>query len=555
MVRCVRASRAHPGADDVDAPPPAGTPIDDATAAARGGAAILVLQSVGRVFGLLFVVLATRTLAPDELSRYSLAAAIVLLATIVSDLGVTPVLTGAVSRDPRRSEHLLTTTLLTSAGLGLLGYVAAVTFAAIVYSPDTVVDVALAGLGIPASAVGTSILAALDGHRLLARRSGITLAQTAVTAVGGLLLIQVGAGARGAIVALAAAPWMALILGAASARRHSIWSGRLRFDAAASWQLLRRALPFAIGAGIGAVILRLDVVLLSLLASPGDVATYDVAQRLVESMSYLSSAVCVPALVMISARLGTGQRSAAGQVYREAVRMAYLLGLPVSIVLVISADDIVALVLGPGYSHAAGPLAVLGAGLWVLFVTQVQVVVITAGLQIRLGLGLALVHLGLVVVLDIVLIPPLGPTGAAVAMTISWLVMALTYDRFHRGTFGARTPLPSARLITASAALGAWLVLAGPRMGLTAVPLGLMVYAVSALLTGAVDKADLDRVRSLWSSSSTRSRSDAHPDGQDRGRLPVEDSPGPLIEQTTGHVGSEAHQPAVGGVDGRQSGH
>ena len=543
-----QAIAARPHAAPPPPQPPDATRGDHA-AAARGGAAILVLQSVGRVLGLAFIVVATRVLQPEELSRYSLAAALVLLATIVSDLGVTPVLTASISRDPRRSEHLLGATLLTSAALGLVGYLGAVGFAAAVYPAATVGDVALAGLAVPGSAMGTSVLAALDGHRLLARRSAIVLAQTAGTALGGLALVGAGAGARGALLALAVSPWLSLLLGTASARRHRIWSGRLRVDVAASKQLLRQALPLAVGAGVGALILRLDVVLLSVLAGPTDVVTYDVAQRLTESMTYLSSAVCVPALVVISARLGSGRRAAAGHVYREAVLMAYLLGLPISIVLALAADDLATFVFGGAYVGVGAPLAVLGAGLAVLFVTQVQVVVITAGLRVALGLGLALVHLGLVIGLDLALIPPFGPTGAAWAMVASWVVMALVYDRFHRSALGARTPLPPARLLAACAALAAWLVVAGPRIGLAAVPLGALVYAGSLLLTGAVGGADLERLRLLRAAPGATGA-----DGEDGGGLPVGRPAGAAVEEAAGHVGSEPHQPAVGRVDGGEPG-
>ena len=548
-----QATAARPDAAPVPWPPPADATPGDHAAAARGGAAILILQTVGRLLGLAFVVLATRALAPGELGRYSLAAALVLLATIVSDLGVTPVLTASISRHPGRAEHLLSATLLPSAGLGLAGYLAAVGFAAAVYPAPTVADVALAGLAIPGSAMGSSLLAALDGHRLLARRSGIVACQTATTALGGLALVHAGAGPRGALAALAVAPWVSFALAAAAARRHRIWPGRLRSDVAAFKQLLRQALPLAVGAGVGALILRLDVVLLSVLAGPTDVVTYDLAQRLTESLTYLSSAVCVPALVLISARLGSGRRAAAGTVYREAVRTTYLLGLPISIVLAVAAEDLATLLFGPAYGGVGTPLAVLGAGMAVLFVTQVQVVVITAGLRVALGLGLAAVHLGLVVGLDVVLIPPFGPTGAAWAMVASWAVMAVVYDRFHRRALGARTPLPPAPLLAACAVLAAWLVVAGARIGLVAVPLGAVVYAASLLLTGAVDRTDLDRLR-LLRAPSAAAVGGSPPDGQDGGGLPVGGLAGAPVEQTAGDVGGHAHDPAVGGVDGREPG-
>lgn len=498
-----------------------------------------MFQIIGRLFAFAFVVFAARSLGPDDFGRYSVAVAVVLLATIISDLGVTPVLTRMVSRDPHRSDNLLSTTLLSSGALGLLGYGTAVGFAMAAYDSNTVADVAIAGLGIPAGAMSSSVLAALDGHRLLALRAAIGLGQTGTIALGGLVLVGVGAGPRGALVALAAAPWVALLIGVLVARRHRVWSGRLHPEMSASWALLRQALPLAIGAGIGALILRLDIVLISLLGQRDDVAMYDVAQRLAESVSYLGSAVCVPALVLISARLGDGRRADLHKIYSQAIRVIYLLGIPVSVVLAVAADDIVDLAFGSDYSRAAVPLAVLGAGLSVFFVMQVQVVIITAGHRVTLGLKLAGLHLGLVAALDVALIPHLGPLGAALAMVVSWLAMAIIYDRTHCRSLGLRTALPSRRMLAAGSALGAWLLVVGPVAGGYAIPMGLVIYGVALVQGGEVDCTDIRRLSVLrrrsplgnvWGNSGPGGNTE---DG--RG-LPVDGVAGPPVEQSAGGI-------------------
>ncbi len=482
----------------------------DSVAAAQGAGSIFVLQSVGRVLSLAFVLVVTRAVSATEFGRYSLAAALVLLATTVFDLGLTPTITQEVSSGRQQSEALLTDTIVGSALLGFLGYLAMLIFGILAsYPSQTLADLAIAGLAIPGSSISSSVLATLDGSRLIARRAVITLVQTAIVALGGAALAVSGTGARGALLALAVGPWVALALGRSAARSHGIWAGRVRLHLAPAASLVRRALPLALASCIGVLLMRMDVVFLSLLTDPAVTAVYDIARRLIESLAYVSSAVTVPTLVVLSARMNGADSARCKAIFCEAVRVVTLAGLPLSIILALSAVPLVDTIFGPQFAPTSIPVAILGAGVWILFVTQVQTVVFVAGRRLRPAIALAAANLTIVIVLDLALIGRYGATGAAVATLTGWVVMVVAGDRCLRRSFGLATPLPSLRLLFCGLATGGVLLLTESSVGLAAVPLAIFVYVAGILLTGVLDRADLCRYwtlvrsRPLLSGSST----------------------------------------------------
>jgi O-antigen/teichoic acid export membrane protein len=470
----------------------------DAAAAARGGASLLVLQTLGRVSALVFIVVLTRQLDRPEVGRYSTVAAIVLFANFLADFGTSPAITRLVSRGPAEADRLLSRTVLTSLLFGCLVALGAVGFGAAAYSSPTVVDVAIASLAIPAAAVLSSVLGALDGAGLIAQRSVVTGLQTLFIALG-VVPVLAGADVRAPIVALAAAPWIALVIAGVLAHRHGLWRSRPRFDLGETRRLLRVALPFALSGGVSALVLRFDVIFLSVVRPPAETATYDLALRLLEASAYLGTAVGAPLLFILSRRLGQQDREGAGRAYAEAMRLLYALGLPLSVGLLILARPLVHLALGPEFTSVSTPLAIMGSAQWLSFVIIVQGALVMSGDVVGKGVAVGVVISLVTVGLDLALVPDHGATGAAAAMVVSWVFAAVMLDRFHRRTVGIATPLPSPRL------LGATAVMAAVLLGLRGFPLvvssaaGAVAYGLGLLVTGAVTADDLSRLRRVIS--------------------------------------------------------
>jgi O-antigen/teichoic acid export membrane protein len=458
----------------------------------------MVLQSLGRAAGLAFVVLLTRSLDGAEVGRYSTAAAIVLFANLLADFGTTPAITRLVSRERDEANRLLSGTLLSSLLFGTVVAAGVAVFGVAVYDGTTAVDVALASIAIPGASVLSSMLAALDGAGLITRRALVTGLQTLVVA-SGVVPVLFGAGIRAPIVALGVAPWVGLLVATTLARRALPWESRPRVDLAETRRLLRVALPFAVSGGVTAFVLRFDVILLSLVGTPAETASYDMALRLLEATTYLGAAVGAPLLFVLSRRLGQGDRAGAERAYGDAIRLLYVVGLPVSASLALLARPLVATALGADFAAAATPLAILGGAQWLTFVIVVQGALVMGGDVVGKGIGVGVLNAAVTVVLDLVLVPRYGAVGAAAAMVGSWVFAVAALDLFHRRTVGFSTPLPSVQLLSATGAMAAALfVLRGAPLAVSA-GAGALVYGGAVFGLGALGPADFARLRQLLS--------------------------------------------------------
>jgi O-antigen/teichoic acid export membrane protein len=474
-----------------------GAPSDDARAATRGSLALTVLQTAGRLLAVGFVLVATRVLAPASFGRYSTASAFVVIGGLLADFGTTTVIVRRVSRDPDGSDTLLTRTVLACLGLGV-GSALAVAAVAVVaeYPAATRTDVLLAALALPTSACLTSVLGALDGRGLIARRAVLTFVQLAAVTLGGTVGVLV-AGARGAVVALAVAPALTLVLAAAQLRRHGVWSLHVEGHRAASAALLRDALPFGILAGISALQLRFDVVLLSLVGSAAETARYDLAVRVLEGLAYLGTVVAAPALFILSRRLGGGDRDGAQRALNEAGRFLALVGVPVSALLVGLHDPLVAAAFGTRYQGVALPLAIVGGQLWLAFLAGLQGAAILAGDRVWPAVPVAAAVMGVIVGLDVVLVPTFGAVGAAAATVAGTIVLLVALGRFLARHLGLRTPRPPGRVVMAGLVTAVVAAVVAPVGLLVAVVAASAAYVGVVVVTGAVTRADVGRLRAL----------------------------------------------------------
>lgn len=469
------------------------TPLDDRRAAARGGLSLLVLQAVGRLLGLGFVFTVTRHLIPAEFGRYSTVAGVVVLGGFLADFGTRSAMTRLLGRRPADADKLVAGTMGASLVLGLVAYAAVVAFAAIVYPGALVTDMAIGGLAIPSTSVLSSLLGAMDGVGLIARRALITAGQTLVVSAG-VFPVLLGSGVRGALVALAVAPAVSLLAATVTLRRARVWRSRPTVDMATVRVLWRAALPFALTGGLSALTMRFDIVFLSLVRDSAETARYDLALRILEAGTYLSTALTAPLFFLLSRRLGANDTDGARRAYREVIRGLFLLGLPSSVLVLLLARPIIDVALGPEYGDVATPLAIMGAALWINWLNYAQGSLIMAGNFVRRGVGVAALLTGITVALDVVLIPVLGSTGAAVAMVTTWALSAVLFHRLHTRTVGIATPMPSVRVLVPAAVMAAAVLPLREAVLPIPVIVGGLVYCLGVCLTGAVTDADRHRL-------------------------------------------------------------
>ncbi len=177
-------------------------------------------------------------------------------------------------------------------------------------------------------------------------------------------------------------------------------------------------LPRAIGSTLGVLLLWVDVVLLELLKGPAAAGVYSAAIRYLAVGTLALSAAGLVVGPQVSALFAAGEVDRVARVYKAATTWLCALALPVIIVTVAFAPLMMRL-FGHGFGRGAIALAILSAAMAVnVAAGPVNIVLLMGGGSVA---NLVSVAAGLVtnVLLNLLLIPLYGVTGAALAWSIA----------------------------------------------------------------------------------------------------------------------------------------
>ena len=257
---------------------------------------------------------------------------------------------------------------------------------------------------------------------------------------------------------------------------------------------LRRLYGYALPLGVNFVtslgIAWTDLFLLGLLTDAGTAGIYRGCMQIVLVFD-LGAAACAAALAPVFAVLiAEGQRTSLQEIYTSAVRLQTLMALPLLLVVMVNAADLLR-VLGPDFAIAAPALLLLGCGQFAKATLSPAIVALVIGGRQKLEAANVAVTAVANVVLNLMLIPLFGVAGAALATTASLIGLAIIRCLQVRRVFGLRTldfaPMRAA-LITLPVALTIWAVCVplgiGPGSGFAALFFRLAIMA--ALIGGSI---------------------------------------------------------------------
>jgi O-antigen/teichoic acid export membrane protein len=219
------------------------------------------------------------------------------------------------------------------------------------------------------------------------------------------------------------------------------------WDRSVGLSIFRAALPLAGVVFLNYLYFRLDLFLLSLLATPVDVARYGVAYKVIETLILLPSFVMATLLPDVARTAPFSDRL--NGLVQNAFSAMQLLALPV-VALSFFSGEILRFIAGAEYTPAALTLQLLMVGVAISFLQQVFGFTLVAQNRQLYSLyvlgGVLLLNL----TLNLILIPLFAIEGAAVALVISEVAslvgIAAAYSRV------GRLPRPYLPLRTATAA-------------------------------------------------------------------------------------------------------
>jgi O-antigen/teichoic acid export membrane protein len=298
--------------------------------------------------------------------------------------------------------------------------------------------IALLGIGV-VYLFFQGFLAALDApfraRRVLVFPALFLALQAVVLGGAGVALISSGAGPPGLVAAMglgyAAAAVAALVMVRSRLKIPIVLSGTVRKVP----PFLRTALPIAATGGITIIYERVDLLMVSKLDSTSGAAIYGVVLTAL-AVSAILPGIIVPAFFPLLAAGLKGAREQVRESFFLLWRLFLLLSVPVALFLVFVSGELVTAVLGDRYEDAGTPLAIFGGCIVLGFLNYLLWYALLAAYYERRRLLILAISLALNVGLNSLLIPPHGPTGAALALLASdLLIVAWQLGLLHRRVF------------------------------------------------------------------------------------------------------------------------
>ncbi|MFC1914661.1 flippase [Chloroflexota bacterium] len=457
---------------------------------------LLISEVIGSLLTFTATVYIARVLGPGDFGKISFAIAIIFYFTLIADPGLSILGTRQVARDKEKIKDYVGSTLTLRLCLATIGFVLLLLVALFINKPlEIKYIIILYGLGlIP---IGLSFAWVFRGvekmeyiglGRILTGVIYIVLVLSFFKSSEQLLLVPcfwVGSNL------LAAGLLISIFV-------RSFGKPRLRFNLASWRSLLKQALPMGFAVIMGYIMLSIDTVMLGFMKSNEEVGYYNAAYKIIIFLSMMSASYSETIYPLASSYYQVSLDSLK-RLLQFSTKLMSTLALPLAVGGTILARPIMNLIFGAKYDNGIIALQIL---IWATAVAMVRLAysrgLLSSDRERRFA---RVVTAGAIVniILNLILIPPLGFIGAAIATVAAETVVFLGFYTEFRKVMEVPLARHLVKPLIASAIMSLFLYWGLDGLNLNVIALifgGAFIYFVFLLAIKGLSKQEMRLIRS-----------------------------------------------------------
>jgi len=415
--------------------------------------------AAGRVamagIGLVSVGITTRYVGLEAYGSFVTAQSLFVVVGTVTDIGLWSIAAREIARRPDESERILGGVFTVGIVLSVLAAGVGLGATLLLYSGADDGLVRRAAFMLMITLPMTAPFGAASAWFVSQQRAYLgmlgSLAQSVVILGGLVLAVTLDWGFTGVVAAYVLGAIAQGVLAVALASRHVRLLPSL--DLKHARQLLVWSLPFGGSLVLQQLYLRIDVILLSKLATGAEVALYGVAIKILEALLILPTFILITLLPEFARLASDRQRFAA--IVEKAFSVMQVGGLGIAVFLAVFAPEIVQVAGGAEFSGAGVVLQIMTVVVLLAFPLAVFQNTFLAQDKQKYSLYVAAAVLPVNVGLNLALIPLWGAKGSALAWALSEIcILAAFLFLYHRHVGRAPGLHRGPRLLAAALAMG-----------------------------------------------------------------------------------------------------
>lgn len=262
--------------------------------------------------------------------------------------------------------------------------------------------------------------------------------------------------------------------------------------------LIKEAAPFSMTIFVGVLYLKIDVVMLSMMKGDAVVGWYNAACTIIYSLLIIPNLYIQSIFPLMSKYFKTSEHNLKFTIEKSS-KYLFIISLGITLLLVITSDDIVSVIYGDSFTNSALALKILSMYLPLRFVNNVTGYTLASINKEPYHAFGGLVGACMNIVLNLILIPKYSLVGAAIATVITDIVLFLVYYYFV-SKFFMRISVSktfSRPIVSFSAAL---IVIYFLKINtIIVVIIGIIIYLLMLYITKTFDKDDIGILKNIVS--------------------------------------------------------
>ncbi|RPJ78400.1 MAG: flippase [Alphaproteobacteria bacterium] len=454
-----------------------------------------VATNILSFFALLYI---AHYLGPTNYGTYTFVFAFIYFFSFIPDMGVHQILVREAAKEPEKAGKLIGNGMIMQICLSLVAlFLAFVIINIINFPPSTRNALYIASLGLLIS--GTGAYGVIYEAKLRMEYSLLfNLANRIVFLVLIFLAISNQWGLNSLIIASISATLTHNLLMIIFAKK--LVKVSFEIDLPLMKQLLREAIPVAIASVFTIIYFRIDVVMLSFLRGDTEVGFYSAAYRLTDALVFLPTVLTTSTFPLMS-KYYKDSFDSFGFAYSRTFKYFFAIGLLIAVLVTFASDEIIHIVYGPEYQSSAIALKILIWATAIMFITTlISTTCISSGNQ-QIASKRAIIAALLNVVLNLILIPWIGYTGAAIATVLStfgamifglsWIHKNLLHESLLKGAISS---------LIAAGVISLFIILLRSYADVIFLcVVSIPIYAAVLYITGWIDSVDKNLFSKLFS--------------------------------------------------------
>jgi O-antigen/teichoic acid export membrane protein len=405
---------------------------------AKNTGVLIFADVTNKLLSLILVIYIARFLEDIGYGKYSFAVAFTAFFTVLINLGLNMLTIREIARDKSLAGKYFGNIIVIKMFLSVITFVLIVFIINMMHYPaDTTMAVYLAGIAVILTSFSQLFRSIFTAFERMEYEAFLNIVKTIITVSLGLLVLFSGYGLIELVSVFVVAGIVDFCL--------SLFIMLIKFakptievDLAFWRRSISAALPFALLSVVGIIYLKIDTVMLSVMAGDAVVGWYSAAYTILLTMQFIPS-IFSYAIFPSMSKFFVSSKDALKTTLEKSSKYLFIIGLPITIGIILLGDKIVLIIYGTKFTNSVIALQILSLYLplrFINFTLYPTLYAIDKQMSATFSVTISAVAN---VVLNLLLIPILSFAGAAIATVLTEIFLFALYfyfisKYFHRIT-------------------------------------------------------------------------------------------------------------------------